>query len=287
VNNDRFSTTQPLAPLAPHRDWIGVAARGVASADADRATATDRRPISRHPKATEVKRRPAIETGYPDAVPRQAKRRRLHHWRIAPAGNRSPWYLAAKRALDLVGTVALVIALSPLLLVVFVVLMVTTKGKPIFGQERIGFLGRPFRVYKFRTMVFNAEKLRHTVENQQSGPIFKNRVDPRMTRFGYILRRTSIDELPQLFNVLRGEMSLIGPRPMVPWEVAEFEPWQRKRLAVQPGLTCLWQVSGRSEIGFHRWMLMDLWYVRHQGLLTDIMLLLRTPRAVLSRRGAY
>jgi lipopolysaccharide/colanic/teichoic acid biosynthesis glycosyltransferase len=125
------------------------------------------------------------------------------------------------------------------------------------------------------------------VKNEQEGPVFKNRADPRITRIGRFLRKTSIDELPQLFNVLRGEMSLIGPRPPLFQEVIQYKPLQRKRLAVRPGLTCLWQVSGRNEIGFTRWMQMDLWYVKHQNLLTDVVLLLRTPWAVLSRRGAH
>ncbi|HLA83933.1 MAG TPA: sugar transferase [Thermoguttaceae bacterium] len=208
-------------------------------------------------------------------------------WRIAPGGNRSRLYLATKRALDVFGATAILTLLSPLLLAVTAVLLVTTRGRPIFVQDRVGHLGRSFRLYKFRTMIVDAERLRDTVENQQEGPVFKNDVDPRITRFGRILRRTSVDEIPQLLNILKGDMSLTGPRPPIAEEVAKYEPWQRKRLSVKPGLTCLWQVSGRSEIAFYRWMLMDLWYVRHQNLATDVMLLLRTPWAVLSRRGAY
>jgi lipopolysaccharide/colanic/teichoic acid biosynthesis glycosyltransferase len=208
-------------------------------------------------------------------------------WAIRPAGNRSPAYLATKRLIDVLGSVVLLTILSPLLLVVTIILLVTTRGRPIFVQQRVGFLGRPFRLYKFRTMILDAEKVRDTVENHQEGPIFKNHADPRITRFGKLLRRTSIDELPQLFNILDGDMSLIGPRPPLAHEVAQYERWQRQRLAVKPGLTCLWQVSGRNEIAFYRWMLMDLWYVRHQSLRTDLMLLFRTPWAVISRRGAY
>ena len=167
------------------------------------------------------------------------------------------------------------------------VLTVTTRGRPIFSQERLGFLGRPFRLYKLRTMIPNAEKLRSLVRNEQEGPVFKNRGDPRITRIGRFLRRTSIDELPQLLNVIRGDMSLIGPRPPLAQEVLQYKPLQRKRLSVRPGLTCLWQVSGRDEIAFTQWMQMDLWYVKHQNLLTDVALLLRTPWAVISRRGAH
>jgi lipopolysaccharide/colanic/teichoic acid biosynthesis glycosyltransferase len=235
---------------------------------------------------------PAVEW-QPDVLrktsPILKKRRTVkpEKWQIAPAGNRSFLYVTTKRTIDILGAATLLILLSPLLLTVLAILFVTTKGHPIYSHERLGLLGRPFRLYKFRTMVMDAEKLQALVKNQHTGPIFKNNADPRVTRLGKLLRRTSIDELPQLFNILLGKMTLVGPRPPLEKEVAEYEPWQRKRLSVKPGLTCLWQVSGRSEIGFHRWMLMDLWYVRHQSLLTDLGLLLRTPWAVLNRNGAY
>ncbi len=208
-------------------------------------------------------------------------------WHIAPAGNRSRGYRIAKRILDVAGAILILALVSPVLLAAFVVLAVTTRGRPIFSQERLGFLGRPFRLYKLRTMILDAEKVRFLVKNEQEGPVFKNRTDPRITRIGRFLRKTSIDELPQLVNVLRGDMSLIGPRPPLAQEVLQYKPLQRKRLSVRPGLTCLWQVSGRSEIGFTQWMQMDLWYVKHQNLLTDLVLLLRTPWAVISRRGAH
>jgi len=142
-------------------------------------------------------------------------------------------------------------------------------------------------MYKFRTMVPDAEARRHEVDNEKDGPIFKNRRDRRITRVGRFLRSTSIDELPQLFGVLSGRMSLVGPRPPIGEEVADYGAWQRRRLTVKPGLTCLWQVSGRSEIGFEDWVRMDLWYVRNQDFWTDLVLLARTPWSVLSRRGAY
>jgi lipopolysaccharide/colanic/teichoic acid biosynthesis glycosyltransferase len=207
-------------------------------------------------------------------------------WHIAPAGNRSRGYLIAKRVFDVAGAVVVLVFVLPVLLATFLVLMVTTRGHPIFSQYRLGFLGRPFRLYKFRTMVPDAEKLRSLVKNEQEGPVFKNRADPRITSVGRFLRKTSIDELPQLFNVLRGDMSLIGPRPPLQHEVLQYTPLQRKRLSVRPGLSCLWQVSGRNEIGFTQWMQMDLWYVKHQNMLTDLAILLRTPWAVISRRGA-
>jgi lipopolysaccharide/colanic/teichoic acid biosynthesis glycosyltransferase len=207
---------------------------------------------------------------------------------IAPAGNRHPFYLALKRGLDIFGALAILIAVSPIMLVTWAVLMITTRGQPIFRQTRVGHCGRTFTMFKFRTMVLNAPGLQHLVPNEHgSGPIFKNRRDPRITRIGRRLRALSIDELPQLFNVLRGEMSLVGPRPPVPAEVATYGTRERRRLAVQPGLTCLWQVSGRSEIGFDEWVRLDLWYLEHQSLWTDLWLLIRTPVSVLSRRGAY
>jgi len=207
---------------------------------------------------------------------------------IVPAeGNRSPVYQSAKRVCDLVGALALLALLSPILVATFLVLLVTTRGRPIFRQQRLGHCGRPFAMYKFRTMVLDAAARQHEVPNEKDGPIFKNRRDPRITRIGRFLRSASIDELPQLFNVLAGQMSLVGPRPPVAKEVAQYKPWQRRRLAVKPGLTCLWQVSGRCEIGFEDWVRMDLWYLENQGFWTDLKLLLKTPGSVLSRRGAY
>jgi lipopolysaccharide/colanic/teichoic acid biosynthesis glycosyltransferase len=189
--------------------------------------------------------------------------------------------------MDVAGALALVVLLSPVLLVTFLVLLVTTKGRPFFVQERVGLQGHKFWMIKFRTMRLDADRLRHLVRNEQSGPVFKNRRDPRITPIGRFLRSTSIDELPQLFNVLLGDMALVGPRPPVASEVVKYEPWQLERLSVKPGLTCLWQVSGRCEIGFTDWVRMDIRYVRSQGLITDVKLLLRTPGSVLSRRGAY
>jgi lipopolysaccharide/colanic/teichoic acid biosynthesis glycosyltransferase len=201
--------------------------------------------------------------------------------------NDSLVYQAAKRAFDLAGAVVLLVLLSPIMLVTWAVLMVTTKGQPIFAQERVGLCGLRFRMFKFRSMVVDASRLQHQVVNEASGPVFKNRRDPRITRVGCFLRSTSIDEMPQLFNVLLGQMALVGPRPPVPAEVAKYQPWQLQRLAVKPGLTCLWQVSGRCEIGFEDWVRMDIWYLRNQNLLTDLKLLWKTPMSVLSRRGAY
>ncbi len=206
---------------------------------------------------------------------------------VAPEGNLSASYQFAKRAFDIVGAVALLVMLSPILLTVLVVLAITTRGKPMFSQERVGLCGQRFRMWKFRTMRLDADKFQHLVQNEKDGPIFKCRRDPRITKFGRILRKTSIDELPQLVNVLLGEMSLVGPRPPVPKEVAQYKPWQKRRLSVKPGLTCKWQVSGRSDVGFEDWVRMDLWYVKHQNLRTDLELLIRTPLKVILCEGAY
>lgn len=207
---------------------------------------------------------------------------------IVPAeGNRKAVYLASKRLFDITGAIALLILLSPIMLSAFVVLAITTRGKPLFRQTRLGHRGRPFTMIKFRTMSIDAEAKRDGVKNEQDGPIFKNRSDSRITHIGRYLRITSIDEMPQLFNVLTGHMALVGPRPPIGEEVAKYKPWQRRRLSVKPGLTCLWQVSGRSDIGFERWVEMDIWYVENQNFAYDLKLLLQTPWSVLSRRGAY
>lgn len=206
---------------------------------------------------------------------------------VSPEGNHSSAFLITKRIVDIVGASALLLVFSPILLAILGALAIATRGNPIFRQKRLGRCGCPFTMLKFRTMRPGADRLQHTVKNEKDGPIFKNRCDPRVTRLGRLLRQTSLDEMPQLVNVLRGDMSLVGPRPPLAKEVAEYKAWQRRRLAVRPGLTCLWQVSGRSEIGFEEWVRMDLWYVRNQSLLVDLKLLLQTPGSVLSGRGAY
>ncbi|MCG8586459.1 MAG: sugar transferase [Pirellulales bacterium] len=206
---------------------------------------------------------------------------------VNAAGNLSPTYCGLKRAMDIAGAICGILLLSPIMLTTYVVLTITTRGKVVFAQERIGYRGRRFMMYKFRTMRLDAEKVQTEVKNEKDGPIFKNRRDPRITRIGAILRRLSIDEMPQLFNVLAGHMALVGPRPPVAKEVVKYQPWQRQRLAVRPGLTCLWQVSGRSDVGFEDWVRMDIWYIDNQSLWTDLQLLVKTPLAVLSCRGAY
>ncbi len=207
---------------------------------------------------------------------------------VEAAGNHHPVYVITKRVIDFVGAAIALAIFSPLLIAVTLVLLVTTKGRPFFVQNRIGYRGKHFPMIKFRTMRLDADRIQHMVANEHSsGPIFKNKTDPRITKIGRWLRRTSIDEAPQLLNVLLGHMSLVGPRPPVLKEVKQYEMWHRRRLAVKPGLTCLWQVSGRSEVGFEDWIRMDLWYVRNQSFWVDLKLLALTPYTVLTCRGAY
>ncbi len=197
--------------------------------------------------------------------------------------------LLVKRAFDVVMAIALLGLTAPLLALVAVLVKVTSSGPVLFKQIRAGANGRPFVMYKFRSMCENAEVLQGQLAgaNEMSGPVFKMRNDPRLTPIGRFLRRTSFDELPQLWNVLRGEMSLVGPRPPVPSEVARYESWQRRRLSMKPGLTCLWQISGRSEIAdFEQWMKMDLKYIDTWSLALDMRIIAKTVPAVLTGRGA-
>jgi exopolysaccharide biosynthesis polyprenyl glycosylphosphotransferase len=196
--------------------------------------------------------------------------------------------LMFKRVLD-VAVAALVLLLAlPIVGAIAFLIKLTSGGSVLFRQTRCGLNGRFFTLYKFRTMVEDAEDRRRDLIhlNEMSGPVFKLRSDPRVTAFGRFLRRFSLDELPQLWNVLRGDMSLVGPRPPIPEEVAHYKRWQRRRLAMKPGLTCLWQVSGRNELDFDRWIELDLEYIDSWSPLLDFKILLKTIPAVLSGRGA-
>lgn len=198
-------------------------------------------------------------------------------------------YLAAKRIMDIVGAAAALLIAAPLMLPVALAIKLDSPGPVFFRQYRLGKDGRPFLFYKFRSMTVAAPDVRDSLleQNEASGPVFKIRRDPRITRVGRIIRKCSIDELPQLMHVLTGEMSLVGPRPPIPAEVERYEPWQTERLAVKPGLTCIWQVSGRSDVSFDDWVRLDIQYVRTRNLWLDIKLLLLTIPAVLTGRGAY
>jgi lipopolysaccharide/colanic/teichoic acid biosynthesis glycosyltransferase len=175
-----------------------------------------------------------------------------------------------------------------LLVGIAIAIKVTSRGALLFRQERVGLYGRTFHMLKFRSMVTNAEALQQTLQasNEQSGPVFKMKLDPRITRVGRFLRKHSLDELPQLVNVVRGDMAIVGPRPPLPSEVAKYEAWQRRRLSVRPGLTCVWQVSGRNDISFEQWMYLDMQYIDHWSLAEDLGLILKTVPIVLHGRGA-
>lgn len=194
-----------------------------------------------------------------------------------------------KRALDLVLSIIAIIAASPIMLLAALIIKRTSPGPILFRQERVGMRGKSFTCYKFRSMYIDAEERKRDLmeQNEADGPVFKMRDDPRITPIGRILRKSSIDELPQLFNVLKGEMSLVGPRPAVPEEVDAYEYYQLGRLDAVPGITGLQQVSGRSNLDFKRWVELDLQYIAEQSLLTDLKILLKTIPAVIFGRGAY
>ncbi|QSO51189.1 sugar transferase [Alicyclobacillus curvatus] len=200
----------------------------------------------------------------------------------------SPRDVVWKRVTDILLSSAMLIVLSPVLLLIVLAIKLDDGGPVIFSQLRSGIHGKTFRMYKFRSMSVNAEQMKAELShlNQMSGPVFKIMNDPRVTRVGSVLRKTSLDELPQLFNVLRGDMSLVGPRPPLPSEVDQYNPHHIRRLSVQPGITCLWQVGGRNDIDFDDWMKLDLQYIDTWSYWSDLKILFRTIPAVLKRKGA-
>lgn len=187
-------------------------------------------------------------------------------------------YDFVKRFIDIIASLVGLLILSPIILIVCILIKIESKGPVIFSQIRIGKNLREFKMYKFRSMVINAEELKAKLQekNEMSGPMFKMKDDPRITKVGKFIRKTSIDELPQLLNVLKGDMSLVGPRPSLPKEVKEFEPWMLERFSVKPGLTCIWQVSGRNNIDFEDWMKLDIKYVRERSTIIDLKLIFKT-----------
>ena len=197
-----------------------------------------------------------------------------------------PWW---RRAYDILGSLLLIGVLLPVAGIIALAIKLDTPGSVLYSQWRAGKGGRPFRFYKFRSMSMDADERRRDIEhlNEKSGPIFKVKDDPRVTRVGRVLRRFSLDELPQLWNVLRGDMSLVGPRPALLTEVKDYKGWQRLRLRVKGGLTCIWQVSGRSDVDFEDWMRMDCRYAKRRTIWFDLSLLIRTIGAVLRAKGAY
>lgn len=204
--------------------------------------------------------------------------------------NDTSFYLFMKRLIDLVGAFIGILLLFPIFLVISILIkQEDSNGSIFFKQKRIGHNGRAFYMYKFRSMVSNAEELKATLmkENEASGPVFKIKKDPRITKTGQFIRKTSIDELPQLINVLKGEMSLVGPRPPLPNEVSQYSSYEKQRLSVKPGLTCYWQVGGRSNIGFTEWVELDLKYINERNFLIDIKLIIKTVFVLFGSKNAY
>jgi lipopolysaccharide/colanic/teichoic acid biosynthesis glycosyltransferase len=201
----------------------------------------------------------------------------------------SATYLFFKRLADIAIAFVLLLALAPLLLIIGLCIAAEDRGPILYYQTRVGKQGRQFRFYKFRSMVLNADELKKQLaeHNESSGPAFKIRNDPRITRIGRILRKTSLDELPQLMNVLRGEMTLVGPRPHLPNEVSHYADWHYQRLSVQPGLLCLREVLGRSNLTFDQWVAYDLLYTRNRSMRADFWILYRLIPALLKADGAY
>ena len=197
--------------------------------------------------------------------------------------------LALKRAFDVLASGFAVLLLSPVLAAIALAIRLESPGPVLFRQRRVGLSGRSFMMLKFRSMYRDAEARLEALraQNEMSGPVFKMTNDPRVTRVGRFIRRTSLDELPQFLNVLLGDMSIVGPRPPIPAEVRQYKRWQRRRLSVKPGITCIWQISGRNNIDFDRWMELDLEYIDSWSLWGDIAICLKTIPAVLSARGAH
>lgn len=195
-----------------------------------------------------------------------------------------------KRSLDIIGAIVGLLLFSPILLCIFILMKIQEPKSPfIFSQIRIGKAGKPFKIYKIRTMVNNAEqKLKELLEkNEVEGPMFKMKDDPRITKIGKWLRKTSLDEVPQLINVLKGDMSLVGPRPPLLREVKQYTKDQKIRLIVKPGCTGLWQVSGRSEVGFDEMVELDKKYINNQSLWLDVKIILKTVKVIFCNKGAY
>jgi lipopolysaccharide/colanic/teichoic acid biosynthesis glycosyltransferase len=211
-------------------------------------------------------------------------------WVQPAAPPRETYYLRyGKRVFDIVAAGVGLLLVSPVLLLFAALIKLDSRGPVLYRSMRLGKNGKPFTFYKLRSMYAGADRDREQLQhlNEVDGPVFKISSDPRTTRVGRLIRQTSIDEFPQFLNVLRGDMSMVGPRPPLPAEAEQYEAWQRRRLEVKPGITCLWQISGRSRLGFNEWMRLDLEYIKRQSLATDLRILWRTIPAVISREGAY
>ncbi len=198
-------------------------------------------------------------------------------------------YSATKRVFDISCSLLALVVLSPIFLITSIAIYLEEHGSVYFVQERNGIDGKVFHIYKFRSMRQDAAAIRKSLasENELDGLAFKIKQDPRITKVGKFIRRTSIDELPQLLNIIKGEMSIVGPRPLPTYETERLSTYQRQRMMVKPGLTCYWQCSGRNNIPFDQWMEMDMKYIKEASMLTDVRIILKTVKAVLCEDGAY
>lgn len=229
-----------------------------------------------------------VTTSNETSIIKQKNTNYLELEKVTPYENKG--YLVIKRILDIVISFMGIIFLSPIFLIIGLLIKVEDgNGNVIFKQVRVGKDGKEFVMYKFRSMVANAEELKAKLmdQNEAIGPVFKIKDDPRVTKVGRFIRKTSIDELPQLFNVLKGDMSLVGPRPPLPEEVVQYTPYEWQRLSVKPGLTCYWQVSGRSSLPFDEWVRLDLKYIQERNLLVDLKLIIRTVFVLFGSKNAY
>ncbi len=202
---------------------------------------------------------------------------------------KNPVYLRIKRGMDVLLSATALVCLSPVFLATAAAIKIEDKGHVFFSQPRAGKDMKPFRIYKFRSMRTDAdEKLSEMLkDNEQTGHAFKIKDDPRITKVGKVIRRFSIDELPQLINIIKGDMSIVGPRPILTFQMEECNQYERQRLVVQPGLTCYWQIGGRANIQWEDWVELDLDYIENMSLLTDIKIIVKTIPAVFDREGAY
>ncbi len=279
-----------IAPLSQLQEWLETTPVDEVYLCADVA----RRQVELQAVVTLCER-----LGMPFAAPAHVfrfQRSMPRHKNVAPDGfihyrthATQPASMLFKRAVDVAGAAFGLVALAPVFAGVAVAIKLESRGPVFFRQARVGERGRTFSILKFRSMFADAEARKAELLSRNehaTGPVFKMTNDPRITRVGRFIRKLSIDELPQLWNVLVGEMSLVGPRPPIPAEVAQYDAWQRRRLSVRPGITCLWQVSGRNGIGFEQWMRLDMQYIDQWSLRKDFALLGRTIPAVLSGRGA-
>lgn len=198
-------------------------------------------------------------------------------------------YYFIKRLIDICASLIGIMFLTPIITAVAIAIKLDSKGPIIFSQERVGKNGKKFKMYKFRSMVIDAEQLLEKLKNknEMSGPMFKMKEDPRITRVGKFIRKTSIDELPQLFNIIKGDMSLVGPRPNLPSEVEKFNDYHKLKLLAKPGLTCYWQVMGRNSIGFEDWMKLDVKYIEERNLWIDIKLIIKTFFVLFGDKNAH